>query len=305
MHDLVIIGAGPAGLTAALYAGRFRLKTALLEKMTAGGQIILSATIENYPGFPGGISTLELIDRFKKQVEDLGIGIENKEVLEVRAVSQGGSLFYEVKTTDSLLQAKSIIIASGAEPKRLGVEGEEKLTGRGVSYCAACDGPLFKNKDIVVVGGGDRALEEAVFLSGYAKKINLIHRRSAFRGSRIEEEKARQNPKINFILDTVVEEIKGENKVEGVRIKKIKTGLSEELVSQGIFIFVGIRPNTGFLRNLLEIDNGGFIITDQEMQASLPGIFACGDCRRKSLWQVVNACGDGATAAASVQRYLS
>jgi thioredoxin reductase (NADPH) len=304
MHDLVIIGAGPAGLTAALYAGRFRLKTAILEKMIAGGQIILSAAIENYPGFPGGISTLELIDRFKKQVEDVGIEIENKEVLEIRAVSQSGSLFYKVKTTDSLLQTKSVIIASGASPKRLGVAGEEKLTGRGVSYCGTCDGPLFKDKDIVVVGGGDRALEEALFLTSYASKVSLIHRRSALRASKIVEEKARENPKINFILDTVVEEIKGENKVEAVKTRNVKTNLRGEIICQGGFIFVGINPNTGFLKNLLEIDERGFIITDQEMQTSMKGIFACGDCRQKSLWQVVGACADGATAAASAQRYL-
>jgi thioredoxin reductase (NADPH) len=304
MHDLIIIGAGPAGLTAALYAGRFRLKTAILEKMIVGGQIILSGSIENYPGFPGGVSTLELIDRFKKQVEDVGIEIENNEALEIRSVSQSGSLFYEVKTADSLLQTKSVIIASGASPKRLGVGGEEKLTGRGVSYCGTCDGPLFKNKDIVVVGGGDRALEEAIFLTSYAKKVNLIHRRSALRASKIVEEKARENSKINFILDTVVEEIRGENKVEAVKIRNVKTNLRGEIICQGGFIFVGINPNTGFLKNLLEIDEKGFIITDSEMQTSIKGIFACGDCRQKSLWQVVGACADGATAAASAQRYL-
>ncbi|MFH0739160.1 MAG: thioredoxin-disulfide reductase [Candidatus Omnitrophota bacterium] len=304
MHELVIIGAGPAGLTAALYAGRFRLKTAILEKMTAGGQIMLSVAIENYPGFPGGISTFELIDRFKKQVEDLGIEIENKDVIGLSQALDSGSLFYEIKTQDQTLKTKAVIIATGASPKRLGVPGEEKLTGRGVSYCGTCDGPLFKDKDIVVVGGGDRALEEAIFLSGYAKKVNLIHRRSALRASKIVEEKARSNPKINFILETVVEEIKGDNKVEAVKIRNVKTNLLDEIPCQGGFIFVGINPNTGFLKNLLEIDEGGFIITDQEMQASKPGVFACGDCRKKSLWQVVNACGEGATASASAQRYL-
>ncbi len=304
MHDLVIIGAGPAGLTAALYAGRFRLNTAVLEKMTAGGQIILSSSIENYPGFPGGISTFELIDRFKKQVEDLGIEIQDKEAVEIKPGLDNGSPVYEIRTKDSVLKTKTVIVASGASPKRLGIPGEEKLTGRGVSYCGTCDGPLFKNKDIVVVGGGDRALEEAIFLTSYAKKVNLIHRRSAFRASKIVEEKARENPKINFILDTVVEEIKGENKVEAMKIRNVKTNLQDEIICQGGFIFVGIIPNTGFLINLLEFDEGGFIITDQEMQTSRPGIFSCGDCRKKSLWQVVSACGDGATAAASAQRYL-
>lgn len=304
MHDAVIIGAGPAGLTAALYCGRFRLKTALLERMTAGGQIILSPSIENYPGFPGGISTFELIDKFIKQAQEAGIGIENRETVEVRAVAGSDAPAYEVVCADSSIKTRAVIVASGAQPKRLGVAGEEKFTGKGVSYCGTCDGPLFKNKDIAVIGGGDRALEEAIFLATYAKKVYLIHRRQEFRASKIVEEKAKENHKIHFIMESVVEEIKGSSSVEGVLIKNVKSGLVQQLPCQGVFIFVGIRPNTAFLKNLLEMDAEGFIITGQEMETSRPGIFACGDCRKKSLWQVVNACGEAAVAAASAHRYL-
>ena len=304
MRDVVIIGAGPAGLTAALYCGRYRLKTALLERMTAGGQIILSSSIENYPGFPGGISTFELIDKFIKQVQEVGIEIENKEIVEVKLSLEEGEAIYEINTGDSVIKTRAVIVASGAQPKRLGVAGEEKFTGRGVSYCGTCDGPLYKNKDVVVIGGGDRALEEAIFLSSYAKKVYLVHRRSAFRASRIVEEKAKENHKIHFMLDSVAEEIKGGNSVDGLLIKNVKSGATEVLACQGVFIFVGIRPNTAFLKNLLEMDAEGFIITRQEMETSKKGIFACGDCRQKKLWQVVNACGEAAVAAASAQRYL-
>jgi thioredoxin reductase (NADPH) len=304
MYDLIIIGAGPAGLTAALYAGRFRLNTLVLEKTAAGGQIMLSSVIENYPGFPGGISTYELVDKFKKQVEESGIGIENKEALEINPNPKSKTLTYMVKVEDIDFETKSLIIATGTQPKRLGVEGEARFIGRGVSYCGTCDGPLFRNKDIVVIGGGDRAVEEAIFLSGYANRIFLIHRRAALRASEILEEKAKNNPKINFVLDAIVEEIAGETKVEKVKIKNVKTDSSSEIACQGVFIFVGIEPNTTFLKNLLEIDEKRFIITDQQMRTSCEGIFACGDCRKKSLYQVITACGEGAVAADSAHKYL-
>ena len=302
MYDLIIIGAGPAGLTAALFAGRYRLNTAILEKLSIGGQIISSPTIENFPGFPGGISTQELIERFKKQIEELGINIEIQEVIEVAPKLKNS--IYEVRTVDKTYQGKSIIIATGAQPKKLGVEGEDKLIGRGVSYCGTCDGPLFKDKEIAVIGGGDRALEEAIFLSGYAKKVTLIHRRSELRASKILQEKMQQNKKINFILDSVVEEIKGQDKVEAVKIKNVKTNSSNLLSCQGIFIFVGIKPNTGFLKNQIHMDEEGFIIADQDSKTSCQGIFACGDCRKKSLYQVVSACADGAIAADAAHKYL-
>jgi thioredoxin reductase (NADPH) len=305
MYDLIIIGAGPAGLTAGLYAGRFRLNALILEKMSVGGQIILSSVIENFPGFPGGISTQELIDKFKKQVDEVGVKIEPEEVLEIGQSFKLETPLYNVRTADKTYEAKSIIVSTGAQAKRLGIEGEDKFIGRGVSYCATCDGPLFRDKEVVVIGGGDRAIEEAIFLANYAKRVTLIHRRHELRASRILEEKARKIPKINFILDSVIEEITGLNRVESVKLKNIKTDAISNLSCQGVFIFVGIQPNTAFLKNLLQTDELGFIITDQEMNSSGGGVFACGDCRKKSLYQVVNACAEGAVAANSAHKYLS
>lgn len=304
MYDLIIIGAGPAGLTAALYAGRYRLNTLILEKMAPGGQIILSSNIENFPGFPGGISTQELVERFKKQVEELGISIEAEEVLAISSSIKSGIPVFNIKTQNKSYQTKSIIIAAGTQAKRLGVAGEDKFIGRGVSYCATCDGPLFRNKDVAVIGGGDRAVEEAIFLSSYAKTVYLVHRRGELRASGILVEKAKGIPKINFILESIVEEIQGENKVEQVLLKNLKTNSQSKISCQGVFVFVGINPNTGFLKNLLERDEAGFIITDQQMKTSEGGVFACGDCRKKSLYQVITACGEGAVAAHSTHKYL-
>jgi thioredoxin reductase (NADPH) len=304
MHDLIIIGAGPAGLTAGLYTGRYRLNTLILEEMSPGGQIIFSPTIENFPGFPGGISTQELVERFKKQIDELGINIEIEEVQEIVSVPNSKIPIYNIKTKDKTRETKSIIIASGAQPKKLDIEGEARLIGRGVSYCATCDGPLFRDKEIVVVGGGDRAIEEAIFLSSYARRVFLTHRRSQLRASRILIEKAKIDPKIDFVLDSTVEEIVGSDKVEAVKIKNVKTNSLSVLSCQGVFIFVGIKPNTDFLKNQLDLDESGFIITDEELKTSKDGIFACGDCRKKSLYQVITACAEGALAAASTQRYL-
>ena len=195
MHDVAIIGGGPAGLTAALYAGRFRFKTLLFEKMGFGGQIVLSSTIENYPGFPGGISTQELIERFKQQIDELEVEINMEEVLEISPVSSSAKPAYYVRTKEKSFEARSIIIATGALPKRVGIPGEDRLTGKGVSYCGTCDGPLFREKDIVVVGAGDRAIEEAIFLTAYARTVTVVHRRDKLRASGILEEKARANPK--------------------------------------------------------------------------------------------------------------
>jgi len=305
MYDLIIVGAGPAGLTAALYAGRYRLNTLVLEKMSVGGQIILSSTIENFPGFPGGISTVELMERMHQQIRELNISVELDEVLKITSDLKSKQPVYNIITAGKSYQAKCVIIATGAQPKRLDIEGEAKLIGRGVSYCATCDGPLFKDKEIVVIGGGDRAIEEAIFLTGYAKKVTLIHRRNQLRASAILVEKANRNPKINFILESVADEIIGKDKVEGVRIKNVATNSETNLPCQGIFIFVGIKPNTGSFKDILKLDELGFIITDQDLNTSLVGVSACGDCRKKSLYQVVTACAEGATAAALTHKYLS
>lgn len=299
IYDLIIIGAGPAGLTAAIYAGRARLKTLLLEKINLGGQIVLTSTIENFPGFSGG-STQELISYMRKQVEESQVEIKiddaTKIIYDTEVIKVGGS--------EGEYQARSLIIASGAMPKQLGIEGENRFFGRGVSYCGTCDGPLFKDKEIVVIGGGDRAAEEAIYLSGYAKKVSMVHRRQDLRASKILEERVWQNPKINLILDSIVEKVIGKDKVDSVQIKNLKNESTSNLSCQGVFIFVGIKPNTAFLNNLVEADDKGFIITDQELKTSKEGIFACGDCRKKTLYQVITACGEGATAADSAYKYL-
>ncbi len=304
MHDLIIIGAGPAGLTAALYAGRYRLKTVVLEKLAIGGQILLTPGIENFPGFPGGIATDELIEKMRSQVADVGVKIESEEVLKIEEIPGAKPPGFIVTTKESSYTAKSIIVAVGAQTKRLGVEGEDRLAGRGVSYCGTCDGPLFKNKDIMVVGAGDRAIEDALFLTSHARQVTIIHRRQELRASRILQEKARGNKKIVFVLDSVVEAILGKDRVEAVRVKNLKTQGLSEIACQGVFVFVGITPSTGFLKGVLQLDESGFIITDDEMVTSRPGIFACGDCRKKTLYQVVNACGEAAVASYAANKYM-
>jgi thioredoxin reductase (NADPH) len=304
MYDVIIIGAGPAGLTAGLYAARYRMKTLILEKIAVGGQIVMSATIENYPGFPGGVSTVELMQKMEEQARQAGSEIESAEVVALESDPGNSAYPHTVKTADKNFKAKTVIISSGAHWKRLGVSGEEKFVGRGVSFCATCDAPFFRNKEVVVVGGGDKAVEEAIFLTSYASKVTLIHRRKDLRAAEILQEKARANPGISFVLDSVVEEVAGENKLEGVKIKNVITGSFNSIPCQGVFVFVGIAPSTQFLNNRLDTDPAGFIITDEQMKTSREGVFACGDCRRKNLYQVITACSEAAQAAFSAHNYL-
>lgn len=299
MYDLIIIGAGPAGLTAALYAGRSRLKTLLLEKMAVGGRILLTETIENFPGFVGGISTQDLMQHMEQQARDVGVEI---------VLAESKDLDNKLKLVQTNLDkytGQAIIIATGTQPKKLGVPGEEKLTGRGVSYCATCDGPLYKDKEVVVVGGGNAVAEEALFLSRFARAVNIIHRRDQLRASAILQEKLKENKKINFILSSIVTEIIGPQKVESIKIKDLNSTKERMINCQGIFIYVGSEPDTGFLKGKLNLDEAGFIITDENLSTSQEGIFACGDCRKKSLYQMITACGDGAVAADSAYKYIS
>ena len=298
-YDLIIIGAGPAGLTAGLYAGRSRLNTLLIEKMAVGGRILLSETIENYPGFPEGISTQNLMGRMEAQVRELGVGIISDEVLEIDCPKK------VVRISDGVHEGQAIIIASGARPKKLGIPGEEKYTGRGVSYCATCDGPFFKEKKVVIVGGGNAVAEEAIYLSRFASQVSIIHRRKDLRASAILQERLQANKKIEFILNSVVTEIKGSQKVEAVTVKDVESGSLRDLNCDGIFIYIGYEPETIFLKGKIQMDESGLVITDDSMATSEAGIFACGDCRKKSLYQVVNACGDGAVAADSAYKYIS
>lgn len=299
MRDLIIIGAGPAGLTAALYAGRARLNTLVLEKMSVGGRILLTETIENYPGFPGGVSTTELICAMEKQVKDLGVEIipADARAIDCRMKS--------VATESNKYQASAIIVASGARPRRLGVPGEDSLTGKGVSYCATCDGPLYKNKDVVVVGGGDAVAEEALYLARIAGSVTLVHRRDELRASPILQEKLRKNDRIKLVLSSVVSEIAGAGFVEGVKIKSLLTGQENAHPCQGVFIYIGYTPETAFVAGSIKLDEQGFILTDEALSTSSEGIFASGDCRRKTLYQVITACADGAIAADSVYKYLA
>ena len=298
MHDLIIVGAGPAGLTAGIYAGRFRLNTVIFEKMVTGGRILLAETIENFPGFNPSISTHQLIKNMEEQVKGLGVNILSDEVKELDCDS------LEINTENKKYSAKSVIIATGARARKLDVPGEDKFIGKGVSYCATCDGPFYKNKKVIVVGAGNTAAEEALYLARFTKEVILVHRRDQLRASAILQERLKENKKISFILSSVVTEIKGSQKVGAVKIKNKDTQEERLVDCDGIFIYVGIMPNTDFVKNRLQMDEVGFIITDNELQTSRRGIFACGDCRKKSLYQMVNACGEGAVAADSANRYL-
>jgi len=299
MHDLIIIGAGPAGLTAALYAGRSRLDTFVIEKMSPGGRILMSESIENYPGFPGGVSTIELINRMEEQVKELGVKIESDEVSDLDCPKK------TVVTSRGTYTAKSLIIATGARPRKLNIPGEKEFTGRGVSYCATCDGPFYKGKNVVLVGGGNAVAEEAIYLSRFASSVSVIHRRQDLRASAILQEKMQQDKKISFILSSLVTEVKGAKKVEAVKLKDLLTGKESDFSCDGVFIYIGYEPETVFLKDKIRMDEGGFIIADDSMATSAEGVFVCGDCRKKSLYQVINACGDGAVAADSAYKFIA
>jgi len=307
-YDVIIIGGGPAGLTAALYTARARLKTLLLEKIAPGGQAALAWTIENYPGFPEGIGGAELMDRFRKQAEKYELEIKSGEVVKVNVSSEDerykNKLEKVVNTEKEEYKTVALIVATGTRPRKLEVPGEERLIGKGVSYCATCDGPLFKNRKVVVVGGGDAAVKEALFLSKFAEKVTLIHRREELRASKIIEERAVSNPKLEFIWKSIVTEILGETEVKGVKVRNLETGKDLTLETKGVFVHIGTAPNTGFLKGVVEMDEEGFIITDENMETSVKGIYACGDVRKKLLRQVVTACGEGATAGFAAGQYV-
>ncbi len=301
-YDLVIIGGGPAGLTAYLYAARARLNTVLLEKLSPGGQVLTSDWVENYPGFPEGIAGWELMEKFVAQVERLGF---NKQNAEVTGLSLDGPWKLVHLTDGNTLKTKAVIIASGASHRQLGVPGEKELVGKGVSYCATCDGPFFRDQVVAVVGGGNTAVQEAIFLTKFAQKVYVIHRRDELRAQKILQERAFANEKISFIWNTVVQEILGKDKVEGLRLKNRVTGEESTLTVDGVFIFVGLVPQTAFLEGFLELDERGFVVTDAEMRTKVPGVFAVGDVRAKACRQIVTAAGDGATAAFMVEHYVA
>lgn len=300
LYDLVIIGGGPAGLTAGLYAARARLKTLLIEKMFLGGQAASTYLIENYPGFPEGILGPDLTQAMEKQVKRFGLEVINGEVKYINPWQK----FWEVRADEQNFLTKTIIVASGVEPVKLGIPGEAELRGKGVSYCATCDGPFFKDQEIGVIGGGDSAVDEAIYLTRFARKVYLIHRRDNLRAAKILQERALQNEKITILWDTIATKILGQEGVEGLELKNVKTQETRMLPVKGVFFYVGLKPMTNFLKDLIKLDERGYILTDENMATSAPGIFAAGDVRQKLLRQVTTAVGDGATAAFAVERFL-
>ena len=296
----MVIGGGPAGLTAGIYSRRAGLKTILLEKTALGGQASLTPLIENYPGFPEGISGDKLIEKMVEQAKKFGVTIA---IEEVEKIEQAPSSLL-IKTKNQAYQTKAAIIATGSRPKELGVSGEKKLIGRGISYCAVCDGPLFKDRIVGVVGGGDSALTEAIYLSKFTQKVYLIHRRDQFRAARSIKDKVFAIKNIEVILNALVKRIEGEKRVEGIVIANQNTNQETELKLDGLFIYVGNIPNTDFVKGLINLDEEGYIVTDENLMTNVFKIFAAGDVRKKPLRQIATAVGDGALAAIMVEKNL-
>ncbi|HUU65525.1 MAG TPA: thioredoxin-disulfide reductase [Dehalococcoidales bacterium] len=300
-YDVVIIGGGPAGLTAGIYTARARLRSLLIEKAVTGGLIVNAGLVENYPGFPQGISGLELTDSMNQQAVKFGM---ETLLAEVTGLGLKGEQKI-VKTTEGDIVAKAVIIASGSGRVKLDVPGEEEFTGRGVAYCAICDAYFYKDLPVAVVGGGNAAINEALDLSKFAAKVTVIHRRQELRATRILQEKAFADPKIEFLWNTVVEAIEGEDVVKRIRLHNVRTGEKSVMDISGIFVAIGFKPNTDYLKGVLSLDANGAIITNEKMETEVPGIFAAGDIRSGSIRQVVAGAGDGAVAAIYAERYIT
>jgi thioredoxin reductase (NADPH) len=299
-YDIVIVGAGPAGLAAGLYAARARRRTIVLEKNVTGGQIALTSTIENYPGMDE-VNGFDLGQAMQQQAEKYGMEMG---YAEVSAIEQRDKL-HVMRTNEGDYTAKAVIVTAGADYNRLGVPGEDQYIGKGVSYCATCDAAFFKDQVTAVVGGGDAAMDEGLFVTRYASKVYVIHRRDELRASKILQERAFANPKIEFIWDTVVEEIKGNDGVQQLKLRNLKTDEESTLDAAAIFIFIGLTPNTNYLRGLVKMDEGSHVFVNEWMETEVPGLFAAGDVRANSARQVVSAAGDGATAAIRADHYIT
>lgn len=300
MKDVLIIGAGPAGLTAGIYCCRAGLNTAIIEKLYAGGQAFNTDLIENYPGFPDGISGQELASLMERQAKRLGC-----EIISDQALSINPGKYFTVKLLSTSIEARSIILCNGASPKSLQLENEEDYIGHGLSYCAVCDGFFFRGKDVAVVGGGDTALGDALYLAKFARKVYLIHRRAQLRGAKLLQDRIAHNERIQFIPDSVVVQLNGQPNLSSITILNKTTDLQSELQIQGIFIAVGNKPDTDMLHGTVELDENGYIIADQNMRTSVPGIFAAGDSRQKHLRQIITAASDGAIAAENAIEYIN
>ncbi|MBI3930742.1 MAG: thioredoxin-disulfide reductase [Chloroflexi bacterium] len=301
-YDVVIIGGGPAGLTAGLYAARGKLNSLLIEKAVIGGQITNAGLIENFPGFPEGIDGFELGQLMQQQAEKYGLKIISAEVTGIELKEDSQKV---VKTTEGDFETKAVIIAGAASRQKLGVPGEEEFTGRGVSYCATCDGPLFQDKAVAVAGGGNAAITEALHLAKFASRVIVIHRRDQLRATAILQERAFAEPKIEFLWDTTIEKIEGENFVKRLRLKQVKTGEKSTLEVAGVFVSIGFKPDTDYIKNVVPLDIVGHVITNEKMETEIPGVFAAGDIRHDSARQAVTAAGDGATAAIYAERFLT
>ena len=300
MEKVIIIGSGPAGLTAAVYTSRALLQPLMFEGFQAGGQLMLTTEVENYPGFPQGILGPELMALFRKQAEKFGTRIVSKDVTRVNFSKK----YFIVEVGDEKYETETVIIATGASAQLIGLESERRLMGHGVSTCATCDGAFFRNQEVVVVGGGDTAMEEAIFLTRFASKVTVVHRRDKLRASQIMQDRASKNPKIAWVWNSVLEEILGEKEVTGVRLKNIHTKDAITLSCQGVFIAIGHIPNTQLFNGQIDMDSNGYIVTKAGAKTNLEGVFACGDVQDHIYRQAVTAAGSGCMVAIECERYL-
>jgi thioredoxin reductase (NADPH) len=300
-YDVIIIGGGPAGLSAAIYTSRDRLSTLLIEKNITGGMINEAAQVDNYPGFPEGIAGMELSAKMYEQAQKYGLKDVNAEITSITATEKHS---FVVKTNDGWYSAKAVIVSGGSDKQKMDAPGEKEFIGRGVSYCATCDAPFYNNKIVAVVGGGNSALYEALHLAKFAGKVYVIHRRGELRATSVVQERARAETKIEFMLNTIVEAVQGGAFVEKLKLKNVATGQQSELKLDGVFVAIGLKPNTGYLQGLLKLDDFGMIIVDDRMETSVPGIFAAGDIRHNSIRQTIAAAGDGAVAAVNVKKWV-
>lgn len=299
-YQLIVVGGGPAGLTAGLYSARAGFTVLLIEKEVIGGQIANAERVDNYPGFPKGISGFELVQLIQQQAMNHGLETMSGEVTGLTS-GYGNNM---VSTTEGDFIAQAVIIAGGLQFRKLEVPGENEFMGRGVSYCATCDGPLFRDKTVAVIGGGDTALTDALSLSKFASLVKVIHRRNQLRASKVLQGKARADPKIEFIWDSVVTEVKGEKKVTDLMLKNTQNGTISLLAVDGVFVAIGLIPNTEYLRGILPLDEWGYIVTTELMETTVQGIFAAGDIRHNSVKQAIAAAGDGAVAALSAEKFV-
>lgn len=299
-YDVIIIGGGAAGLAASIYAVRAMLKTLVIEKKAVGGQILLTGEIENYPGFPEPVDGPELAALYEKQAARFGVEFEYDTVT---SLDVAGAV-KRVVCEDGAYTSKAVIIASGGEHNKLGVPGEVEYWGKGVSYCATCDGNFFRGMDVAVIGGGDAAMDEGLYLTRMTSKVTVVHRRAALRASKILQQRAFDNPKMEFVWDTVVEKIEGNGEVDAMTLKNLKTGEASRVPVQGVFIFIGFHPVNDFMQGAVELDNAGHVVANLQMETSVPGVFAAGDVRQFSDRQLANAVGDGVAAALAAYRYI-